>query len=334
MRFRHFVSIIVSAAGLLVPATVLATDISWKSAVNGNWNDPTDTATETPTLVDTATPPSTATQTPTAVPTDAATPTMTPTATATPTVGQDMVALAGRVLVPGHGGLPGDHGQVPLGNKEVDLFLCVLRKPCMKGDPVTSVFTNPDGRFRMIISVSLLQNTLPVVLARVSATFVARAPVLVVPVGRAAAALPRQAGDAADNLIDSISEAAVRLLDEQGFENYNPDGVAAVVQAVETANGAANFEDLTPEEAADMAQTTAANDPAVQIALADNHSCLGDCDGLGGVTVDEIIKGVDIALGTATFDTCAQFDLDRDGLVTINELVTAVSNALHGCRAG
>jgi len=52
------------------------------------------------------------------------------------------------------------------------------------------------------------------------------------------------------------------------------------------------------------------------------------------VTVDEIIRGVDIALGTAAFDTCAQFDLDRNGVVTINELVSAVNKALHGCAAG
>ncbi|HVO23449.1 MAG TPA: hypothetical protein VMW56_07455, partial [Candidatus Margulisiibacteriota bacterium] len=268
-----------------------------------------------------------------------ATPTTTLTPTATPTVGQGMVALAGRVLVPGQGGLPADHGQVPLGNKEVDLFLCAVRKPCMAmGEPVASIFTDANGRFRIIVSASLLQGTLPVVLARVNPSFVLRAPVLVVPVGQAleqaAAVLPRQVGDTPENLIDSISEAAVRLLEEQGFENYNPDGVAAVVQAVEAANAAANFEDLTPQQAADMAQTTAASDPGVQMALMENHSCPGDCDGLGGVTVDEIITGVDIALGTATFDTCAQFDLDHNGVVTINELIVAVNNALHGCTAG
>jgi hypothetical protein len=211
-----------------------------------------------------------------------------------------------------------------------------VRKPCLAvGDPVASTVTAADGRFVIPIATSRLQGTLPVVVARVNPQFAVRAPLLIIPLGQAAAAaLPRQVGDTAENLVDCISEAAVRLLEELGFENYNLDGVGAVVQAVKGANATANFEDLTPEQAADVAQATAASDPEVQMTLLDNHSCLGDCDGQSGVTVDEIVKGVDIALGAAPLDTCAQFDADRSGTVVITELVKAVNNALHGCTAG
>jgi YVTN family beta-propeller protein len=59
----------------------------------------------------------------------------------------------------------------------------------------------------------------------------------------------------------------------------------------------------------------------------------GDCNGEGGVTVDELIRGVSIALGAASLEQCKAFDSNADGKVTIDELVTAVNNALL-CAAG
>lgn len=41
--------------------------------------------------------------------------------------------------------------------------------------------------------------------------------------------------------------------------------------------------------------------------------------------------GVSIALNMQTLQQCAVLDADRSGNVTINELVAAVNNALHGC---
>jgi predicted outer membrane repeat protein len=62
--------------------------------------------------------------------------------------------------------------------------------------------------------------------------------------------------------------------------------------------------------------------------------CLGDCDGLNGVTVDEIITLVNVALGTSQLSTCAAGDTNHDGQITIDEILTAVNNALNGCAAG
>lgn len=37
-------------------------------------------------------------------------------------------------------------------------------------------------------------------------------------------------------------------------------------------------------------------------------TCVGDCDNSGAVTVDELVKGVSIALGTLPVDQCPRFD--------------------------
>lgn len=60
-------------------------------------------------------------------------------------------------------------------------------------------------------------------------------------------------------------------------------------------------------------------------------ACGGDCSGDGEVTVDELIIGVNIALGSVTVDQCSSIDADSDGEVTINEIIGAVNAALTGC---
>ena len=61
--------------------------------------------------------------------------------------------------------------------------------------------------------------------------------------------------------------------------------------------------------------------------------CVGDCDQSGTVTVDELIKGVNIALGILPLAQCPQFDCNSNGQVTIDCLVKAVNAALNGCVA-
>jgi hypothetical protein len=63
-------------------------------------------------------------------------------------------------------------------------------------------------------------------------------------------------------------------------------------------------------------------------------ACVGNCDGVDGVTIDEIITGVNIALGLVRIDQCAPFDSDRSSTVTIDELLQGVQNALNGCGQG
>ena len=59
--------------------------------------------------------------------------------------------------------------------------------------------------------------------------------------------------------------------------------------------------------------------------------CAGDCNGNGQVTIEELIRGVNIALGTLPATECTALDRDGGGHVTINELVAAVASALDGC---
>jgi cysteine-rich repeat protein len=59
--------------------------------------------------------------------------------------------------------------------------------------------------------------------------------------------------------------------------------------------------------------------------------CVGDCNADDEVTVNEIITGVNIALGTAAVGSCQVFDADGSGDVTVNEIVAAVNNLLAQC---
>ncbi len=59
--------------------------------------------------------------------------------------------------------------------------------------------------------------------------------------------------------------------------------------------------------------------------------CIGDCSGTETVSVSDIVRGVNIALGTAPVSQCTAFDGDGDGAVRISELIAAVTYALNGC---
>jgi hypothetical protein len=60
--------------------------------------------------------------------------------------------------------------------------------------------------------------------------------------------------------------------------------------------------------------------------------CPGDCGDDGTVTVDEVVRGVAIALGDMPLSECTRIDRDGDGRVAVDEIVGAVENALAGCR--
>jgi len=58
-------------------------------------------------------------------------------------------------------------------------------------------------------------------------------------------------------------------------------------------------------------------------------ACAGDCNGDGAVAVNELVLGVNMALGNPA--TCAAMDDDHNGQIGIAELVRAVGSALNGC---
>jgi len=59
--------------------------------------------------------------------------------------------------------------------------------------------------------------------------------------------------------------------------------------------------------------------------------CVGDCTNDDRVTVDELVTGVNIALGNTPWSECHAFDRSGDERVTVDELVAAVNKALNGC---
>jgi hypothetical protein len=51
------------------------------------------------------------------------------------------------------------------------------------------------------------------------------------------------------------------------------------------------------------------------------------------VTIDEVVTMVDITLGNPLPSACSPGDADGDGTITVNEIIMAVNNALHGCQS-
>lgn len=56
----------------------------------------------------------------------------------------------------------------------------------------------------------------------------------------------------------------------------------------------------------------------------------GDCDADLAVTVDEVLRGVSIALGSVDINACHEADVDESWDVSVDEIITAVNAALDG----
>jgi hypothetical protein len=251
---------------------------------------------------------------PTGAPTAGASPT--PTATAMP----GGVTIGGRVLIPGPSGLIA--GQ----SLAVDVFACATRRDCLAtpSAALAHAVTGSDGTFTVEIAGDLVPPDTLLVLDASTGDVSCRQ--LITPPTLTTLTPGTQL------TIDPISEAAVRLLDAAGMENYSDDAIDAVIAAVRTANADTNFDGLTADQAKDAAGQAAAGDPAVQMVRVDNlRSCVGDCDGDHSVQIQELILAVRIADGEVPVSSCKEIDANLDGVVAVNELVAAVNRALSGC---
>ena len=74
---------------------------------------------------------------------------------------------------------------------------------------------------------------------------------------------------------------------------------------------------------------------ALTLAAPAARACPGDCDGDGAVTVDELIRGVSLALEQPADPPirCSTFDQNGDEAVTVDELTAGVGVALSTCPA-
>ena len=68
-----------------------------------------------------------------------------------------------------------------------------------------------------------------------------------------------------------------------------------------------------------------------RVARAGAAECIGDCDAGGSITINEIVTGVGIALGSLSLDRCPRLDCNGTGRVTVDCLIGAVDAALNQC---
>lgn len=88
---------------------------------------------------------------------------------------------------------------------------------------------------------------------------------------------------------------------------------------------------VTPGPATPSGSTTESPTPTPTATVDPAHPCSGDCNNDGTVTVDELIRAVNIGLDSVPAEQCIAADADANQMVTINEIVAAVDNALRGC---
>jgi hypothetical protein len=59
--------------------------------------------------------------------------------------------------------------------------------------------------------------------------------------------------------------------------------------------------------------------------------CVGDCNADGTVTVNELVLALSLSLDGAASTACLAADRDRSGGVTVDEVLGGVQVALNGC---
>jgi curli biogenesis system outer membrane secretion channel CsgG len=114
-----------------------------------------------------------------------------------------------------------------------------------------------------------------------------------------------------------LHNANLRFATAQAAEAHraHPGDVSRVVALIVSAD---EFDRLFGARNSEIADLRKLGGPAA----------VGDCNRNGAVVIDELIRGVNIALGNAPVSECAPFDRVADGQVTVDELVRGVRNAL------
>ncbi len=131
-------------------------------------------------------------------------------------------------------------------------------------------------------------------------------------------------------LEDEVSGASAVLLGD-GAGGFAAPILPAELEEI-AAGSAVQSADLNGDTLPDI---VAAIDDGQRLRVALNGEagpvCAGDCDGLGTVGINELIRGVNIALELQELAVCPSFDVNGNDLVGVNELIIAVGNSLDGC---
>jgi hypothetical protein len=120
----------------------------------------------------------------------------------------------------------------------------------------------------------------------------------------------------------------------------------ALQRTQSTGNNAADFvcaDPATPKNNAGATDDLAATSPCggnatptptvTGVPTGTVSACVGDCDDTGRVTVNELVRGVNISLGLQPLSSCESFDCQHNGMVGVNCLIQGVNNSLDGCPA-
>ncbi len=125
-------------------------------------------------------------------------------------------------------------------------------------------------------------------------------------------------------------EGVRMALDRDGDGFFDRDELDAGSDPADAADTPETAKTRTPTRTATPTPTTTTT-PTRSPTATSPPTCPGDCDTNGAVTVDELIRGVNIALARQSLIACANLDANRDSEVRVDELVRAVNGALHGC---
>lgn len=117
----------------------------------------------------------------------------------------------------------------------------------------------------------------------------------------------------------------------QGFV-FCVEGPPSVSTTTPTPSVTASATVGTPTATATPTKTTTPTATGSGATVTPGGVCVGDCEPQDRkVSIDELVRGVNIALGTVSLDTCESFDKNDSTKVEINELITGVNNALNSC---
>ena len=135
----------------------------------------------------------------------------------------------------------------------------------------------------------------------------------------AAVSIPLAASDADGDAL------ALRIVEQPAHGTVGLDGATARYFPEPGFAGADSFTFTASDGDSD------GNLATVTVEVAAAPACVGDCDGNGAVTIEELIRGVNIALNGGGVAACPSIDRSQDGTVSIDELVAAVNAALGSC---
>jgi len=86
----------------------------------------------------------------------------------------------------------------------------------------------------------------------------------------------------------------------------------------------------TPTPTAAATGTATATSVPSSTPTVSQRPCVGDCGGIGMVRINDLVLGVNIALGNQPSSACPSFE-DAQGTADIAQLIMGVRNALNGC---